>query len=198
MLVEEKKATTVTFVCALKACSNLTSLMWGKLIHFHIIESGCECNIIMDNTLIDMYIRCESHDDAVTVFTSLQNPNEFSWGAIIVGCAQCGYYDLTLNYLDSMQEKGFVLNEVLFVCLLSACCHAGMVSEAFHHFNSMEEKYGIAPTVDHYYCMVDLLARTGCRSFNNFVSLDHRKPLYAAAHIKGVTMMVVLVLKSTP
>jgi pentatricopeptide repeat protein len=141
----------------------MTSLMLGRLIHFYIVECSSEYkNVLVGNMLINMYARCESLDDAVVVFMSLQNPNEFSWGALIVGCAQCGRYDLSLKYLDGMQAKGFILSEPLFVCLLSACCHAGMVDEAFQHLNSMEEKYGITPTIDHFYCIMDLLARTGC------------------------------------
>lgn len=41
------------------------------------------------------------------------------------------------------------------------CSHIGLVNEGHHHFESMREVHGIAPTFEHYNCMVDLLGRAG-------------------------------------
>ncbi|KAA8521114.1 hypothetical protein F0562_011733 [Nyssa sinensis] len=48
-----------------------------------------------------------------------------------------------------------------FVALLSACSHAGMVEEGTKIFGAMFENYGIAPQLDHFACMVDILGRAG-------------------------------------
>ncbi|KAI8002524.1 Pentatricopeptide repeat-containing protein [Camellia lanceoleosa] len=48
-----------------------------------------------------------------------------------------------------------------FVALLSACRHAGMVEEGSRIFDTMSEKYGIVPQLDHFACMVDILGRAG-------------------------------------
>lgn len=159
---EGKQSTAITFLSALRACSDVTSLEWGRLINCTLVQAGCELDPILGSTLIDMYARCESLDDAVMVFNCLPNHNESTWSAIVVGCAQCADMDLALKYFAAMLQEGFNLNEVLFVSLLSACSHVGTVDEAFRYLNLMEDKYGIVPRLEHYCCVVDLLGRTGC------------------------------------
>ncbi|KAI9120494.1 hypothetical protein K1719_007527 [Acacia pycnantha] len=44
------------------------------------------------------------------------------------------------------------------LCLLTACAHGGLVKEAWFFFESLR-KFGMAPTSEHYACMVDVLAR---------------------------------------
>lgn len=49
----------------------------------------------------------------------------------------------------------------LCICvLLSACSHAGMLTQGWHIFQTMET-YGVVKTEAHYACMVDLLGRAG-------------------------------------
>ena len=50
---------------------------------------------------------------------------------------------------------------VIFVAILSACGHAGLVSKGWSFFLSMEDQYGIEPRIEHYGCMVNLLGRAG-------------------------------------
>jgi len=59
-------------------------------------------------------------------------------------------------------EEGVVQDDVTFVCILSACSHAGLVDEGMHLYgSSMTETYMISAKVEHYACMVDLLGRAG-------------------------------------
>lgn len=44
----------VTFMCILKACSNIAALEEGRQIHAHIIRSGFELDAPVGNTLINM------------------------------------------------------------------------------------------------------------------------------------------------
>nr|KYP57280.1 Pentatricopeptide repeat-containing protein At2g44880 family [Cajanus cajan] len=59
------------------------------------------------------------------------------------------------------EEMRFGPNEVTLIGVLSACNHCGLVEEGRRWFNSMEG-FGIAPQIEHYGCMVDLLGRAGC------------------------------------
>uniref|UniRef100_A0A6V7QSZ7 Pentatricopeptide repeat-containing protein n=1 Tax=Ananas comosus var. bracteatus TaxID=296719 RepID=A0A6V7QSZ7_ANACO len=60
-----------------------------------------------------------------------------------------------------MVETGMMPNEVVFLSLLSACGHCGLVNEGWHWFYSMKGKFGIDPTVAHYTCMLNMLGRQG-------------------------------------
>jgi len=41
--------------------------------------------------------------------------------------------------------------------VLPVCRHAGLVKEGYQYFNSMNDYYGVTPTMEHNTCMVYLL-----------------------------------------
>ncbi|KAH7277704.1 hypothetical protein KP509_38G003200 [Ceratopteris richardii] len=161
MQCQGKQFTIVTFLSALRACSDPLFIEWGRLIHFSLVLDCHEADLVIGRTLIDMYARCQSFDDAVMVFHSLSSQNDASWSAIVVACIHCSHIDLALYYFSLMLQQGYSLNKVLFVSLLSACSQKGMADEAFHYFSMMESMYGIIPVLEHYCCVVDTLGRMG-------------------------------------
>ncbi|XP_061993755.1 pentatricopeptide repeat-containing protein At5g08510-like [Rosa rugosa] len=60
-----------------------------------------------------------------------------------------------------MEKKGPKPNAVTFVGVLTACNHKTLVNEAWRVLGRMSKVYSIAPEIEHYGCMVDLLARAG-------------------------------------
>ena len=60
-----------------------------------------------------------------------------------------------------MQQSGIKPNDVTFVGVFSASSHVGFVEEGCCCFVSMTQDYGIAPRVEHYASMVDLLGHSG-------------------------------------
>jgi pentatricopeptide repeat protein len=63
-----------------------------------------------------------------------------------------------------MQREGVPPNATTLVGALSACSHPGLLDEARQLFRSMEKDFRIAPGIQHYGCMVDLLGRAGLLS----------------------------------
>lgn len=59
------------------------------------------------------------------------------------------------------QTVGVGPDDVTFVGLILACTHGGMVTKGHQLFRSMEPNFGIAPKLEHYGCMIDLLGRAG-------------------------------------
>jgi hypothetical protein len=60
-----------------------------------------------------------------------------------------------------MEKRGPKPNDATLTCVLPACTHAGMVLEGWWCFDLMCRVYMIELKVEHYGCMVDLLARAG-------------------------------------
>jgi len=56
-----------SFVPVLKACASLFALAEGKKIHSQVVESGCESDIYVGSTLVHMYAKCGSIEDAWNV-----------------------------------------------------------------------------------------------------------------------------------
>ncbi|XP_057854913.2 pentatricopeptide repeat-containing protein At3g24000, mitochondrial-like [Cryptomeria japonica] len=93
------------------------------------------------------------------------HPNIVSFACVLGACSHAGLNGLckdALKIFELMKQSGAHPNIVSFACVLGACSHAGLVDEGCSNFNHMSNFYRITPTVDHYVCMVDLLARAGC------------------------------------
>ncbi len=66
-----------------------------------------------------------------------------------------------LKHFEWMCEEGVQPDDITFICLLSACSHAGLVDEGMHLYASMIRHYMIRAKLEHYTCMVDLLGHAG-------------------------------------
>ncbi|PPS08253.1 hypothetical protein GOBAR_AA12387 [Gossypium barbadense] len=160
--------THYTFGNLLNACANLTDLQLGRQAHTHVLKHGFrfqfgeESDIFVGNSLIDMYMKCGSVEDANLVFKTMMERDWVSWNAMIVGYAQNGYGNKALELFKNMLASGEKPDHVTMIGVLCACSHAGLLEDGRHHFSSMSREHGLVPLKDHYTCMVDLLGRAGC------------------------------------
>jgi hypothetical protein len=54
----------VTFVQVVNACAALRAIEEGRCIHAQIIQSCFESDVVMGSSLVDMYAKCGSVDNA--------------------------------------------------------------------------------------------------------------------------------------
>ncbi|XP_026659326.1 pentatricopeptide repeat-containing protein At3g49710 [Phoenix dactylifera] len=151
-----------SFVCAISACSNLSSPSQGKQMHALAIKSEFPNNqVSVNNALIAMYSKCGNFKDAHRLFKRMQECNTVSFNSMIAGYAQHGLGNEALVLFKEMIDSNYDPTSITFISVLSACAHTGRVEEGRDYFNSMNQKYGIEPGEEHYSCMIDLLARAG-------------------------------------
>ncbi|XP_038899907.1 pentatricopeptide repeat-containing protein At3g09040, mitochondrial [Benincasa hispida] len=152
-----------TFASVLRACAGLSSLQNGQEIHSLIFHTGFNMDEITCSSLIDMYAKCGDVKSSVQVFHEMRRKNSvISWNSMIVGLAKNGYAEEALEIFNQLeQQQSIIPDEVTFLGVLSACSHAGRVSEGRKIFNMMVNHYQLQPRVDHLGCMVDILGRWG-------------------------------------
>ncbi|CAK9275154.1 unnamed protein product [Sphagnum jensenii] len=148
-----------TFVGVLNACASEVALEEGRHAHEQIIQSGFESDVFVGSSLINMYTKCGSMEDALRVFKEMPSHDVVSWNALIFGHVKYGQGRKSLELFQQMQLAD--INDATFVCLLSTCNHASLVYEGLSYFDSMGSVYSISTTVEHYACIVDLLGRSG-------------------------------------
>ncbi|CAK9214662.1 unnamed protein product [Sphagnum troendelagicum] len=156
---------TASFVGLLNACASLRALEEGRRIHTYIMQTNCESNIyvsssLVDISLVDMYGKCGSVEDARRVFDNMPTRNVVSWNAMLGGYSLHGHGKQALELFEQMCQEGVEMDRITFVLLLSACSHAGLVNEGLCYFESMGSVYSIPATLEHYAFMVDLLGRS--------------------------------------
>ena len=150
-----------TFLSVLKACSDVGALRNARLIHDEIIRREMDQEIVLENAVIDCYSRCGSMEEAHLVFDRVSEHDLVSWTALIVGYAHCADTIMLRKSLEDMQQEGVKLDELIFMNILVACRHSGLIEEACLYFRYMIETHDIVPTIDHYNCMIDILSRGG-------------------------------------
>lgn len=145
----------------LSASAELTLLEFGQQVHGNYIKSGFPSSLSVNNSLVTMYTKCGSLEDANVIFNSMEIRDLITWTCIIVGYAKNGKAKDSLQSYDLMIGSGITPDYITFIGLLFACSHAGLIEEAQRYFNSMRTVYGITPGPEHYACMIDLFGRSG-------------------------------------
>ncbi|KAJ7518193.1 hypothetical protein O6H91_21G058700 [Diphasiastrum complanatum] len=116
-----------TFASILKACSSPKALNQGRLIHTQLRDSGLKLDVFLGNSLLDMYVKCGSIDEAYQLFGKLVKRDVVTWNTMIAGCAQYGQGQLALHLYEKMQKEGIVPNRVTFVSILKVCGILGVL-----------------------------------------------------------------------
>ncbi|MCO5575544.1 hypothetical protein L7F22_029345 [Adiantum nelumboides] len=150
-----------TFVCALKACCCVGALDQGRLLHMQIVESESESDLIIGNTLIDLYAKGNRPLEAQNIFNSMRHRDVVSWSALAAGYAMVGDYSSAKHCLDMMYQEGLRPDGVFFTSIISAFSHAGLVEEGHLCLEELAKGFGFRPCLEHYNCIIDLLGRSG-------------------------------------
>lgn len=148
----------ITFVSVLAACSHL-----GALNVVRWIENALKgmINVKIGTALVDAFSKCGSVEDARRVFDGMPDRNVMTWTVMIQGLAMFGYGEEAIALFEEMIKVGVRPDDVTFIGVFYACSHSGLVDEGRRMFDRMIKCFKIAPKMEHYGCLVDLLGRAG-------------------------------------
>ena len=89
------------YVSLLQCCIHQKALGQGKLIHAHITQKGfAATNTLLQNTLANMYAKCESVVVARRVFEEISEKNVGSWTVMISTYSRHGNVDICMYHYD--------------------------------------------------------------------------------------------------
>lgn len=168
---KDLKPDEVTMVSVFSACGHLGALKLGNWVVNILNENHIKLSISGYNSLIFMYSRCGSVEDANRVFQEMETRDVVSYNTLIAGFATHGHGMEAIELMSKMKGEGIEPDRVTFIGVLTACSHAGLLEEGWKVFKSIQ-----APAVDHYACMIDLLGRVG--------ELDEARKLIESMPIK--------------
>ena len=162
MYMEGVRPDVVTFLCVLKACGHIRDMVKGEEVHAKIESRGfLDINIIVGNTLVDMYVKCGSLTRAQEVFDGLHDRNLVSWNALISGHAELGQAEEAIKCFERMQLDGVSPDGITFVCILKACSSLGATSKGIEIHVEIERQGLIERDILVGSTLVDMYARCG-------------------------------------
>ncbi|KAL1210341.1 Pentatricopeptide repeat-containing protein [Cardamine amara subsp. amara] len=142
-------------------CGDAQALQEAKVVHEFITSLGSLSDISAYNSIIEMYSGCGSVEDALTVFNSMPEKNSETWCGIIRCFAKNGLGEDAIDMFSRFKEEGNRPDGEIFKEIFLACGVLGDINEGLLHFESMNKEYGIIPSVEHYVCLVKMLAEPG-------------------------------------
>ncbi|KAL5073200.1 hypothetical protein RYX36_012184 [Vicia faba] len=145
----------------LTAVAQLGCVEDGVAIHRYLMDNGYSLSDNLGVALIDMYSKCGSVENAISVFNDIDKKCVDHWNAMIGGLATHGMSEMAFDFLMEMERLCITPDDITFIGVLSACRHAGMLKEGLICFELMQKVYKLQPKVQHYGCMVDMLSRAG-------------------------------------
>ncbi|XP_071699566.1 pentatricopeptide repeat-containing protein At5g43790-like [Rutidosis leptorrhynchoides] len=80
---------------------------------------------------------------------------------MISGLASHGRCKEAIELFERMERCDLKPDEKTMTAVLSACRNMGWIDEGLSYFDKIKKVYKFRPTVQHYGCVVDLLARAG-------------------------------------
>nr|DAD25404.1 TPA_asm: hypothetical protein HUJ06_026868 [Nelumbo nucifera] len=89
----------------LKCCSSLNNLRCGKGVHGWILRHGVVLDVVLDNSMIDIYVKCAKVDYAGRIFESVTTRDTVSWNIMIDGYLQIGNTEKAMELFRRLPLK---------------------------------------------------------------------------------------------
>ncbi|KAF3778368.1 putative pentatricopeptide repeat-containing protein [Nymphaea thermarum] len=158
----------------------------GRQIHCYLLRASLDTHVYVNGALLDVYAKCGNIQVASNLFNNSSQPDLVMFTAMIGGLAMHGRSEEAVKIFDQMLQAEIKPDHVAMTAILSACSHGGLLDKGRKYFESMSDAFGIKPTIEHYACMADLLARSGClKEAYEFVS---NMPCEANANVWGTLL----------
>ncbi|KAL4585065.1 hypothetical protein LXL04_009678 [Taraxacum kok-saghyz] len=151
--------TTITLI--LDFIPDIAGLREVKQIHGYAVKSGFAPNTFVLNSFVYAYAKSGDLDSGRGIFNRILTKDIVSWNTIILANGFHGSGEISLNLFSEMMKTDIKPNSSTFFSVLSACSFLGMVEEGWKYFISMKTEHGIDPGIEHYGCILDILARIG-------------------------------------
>ncbi|KAH7438871.1 hypothetical protein KP509_04G034300 [Ceratopteris richardii] len=155
----------LSYICFLKACSNLREIQKGKWVHAEIEKQGIwKGDPLINYALIDMYANCGVLLQAQHVFDMIVIKDAPSWNALIAGYSAHGHYKDVLRCYEQMQLEGVLPDAHTLVYTLKACGIIGAITQGTRLRLEIEEQGFLNRSVFICNALIDMYVRIGMLS----------------------------------
>ncbi|XP_028757953.1 pentatricopeptide repeat-containing protein At1g18485 [Neltuma alba] len=164
---------SATMVTIIPVSASERDLNMGMLLHGLAVKLGLTQELMVNNSLVDMYAKSNYLPEAQILFDRNDNRNVVSWNSLIGGYSKEGDTYGTFDLLRKMQMKDeIVVNEVTLLNVLPACLDESQLG-------SLKELHGY--TFRHGFQDVELVANAFVAAYAKCMS-----PTYAERAFHGI------------
>lgn len=150
-----------TFPLVIKACSELSMLNVGVLVHGRALVSGFSSNTFVQNSLLAMYMNCGKLELARRVFDVMSERSVVSWNTMISGWFQNGRPEEALAVFNSMMDTKVEPDAATVVSILPSCGYLKEL-ELGRKVHKLVKKNHLVEKIEVRNALVDMYSRCGC------------------------------------
>ncbi|XWS42801.1 hypothetical protein CRYUN_Cryun16bG0045600 [Craigia yunnanensis] len=115
------KVDSITCVMLLSISTQLANQDLGKEIHCDIIKLGFDSDLIVNNAMVDMYVKCGQMNDSLKIFDNMKTHDRVTWNTIITACVQSGDFTLGLRMTNQTRTEGVMPDMATVLGILPMC-----------------------------------------------------------------------------
>lgn len=161
---ERGRGDKYTFINALKAIAKLGDLDAGRKVHAFIEKNGMGEDIQILTSLIRMYSKCGSLDDACSMFNKVQERDVICWNAMLAAYAHSGHGQDALKLFQLMQsEDGVKPDSATYTSVLHACACLGALVHGKNIHAQLKEA-GLETDTRISNALIEMYSKCGCLS----------------------------------
>eukprot|EP00250_Pteridium_aquilinum_P021374 c25097_g8_i2 orf=172-2220(+) len=119
--------TAYVYACSFKACASVGMIHKGREIHLEVVKRGCEDDVYVGSSLVDMYAKSGFLLEAQEAFDELPVRSIVPWNALITGYAEHGPCQKALACFEQMRREKVHPNSITYACISKACGSLGAI-----------------------------------------------------------------------
>ncbi|XAR61710.1 hypothetical protein NMG60_11016208 [Bertholletia excelsa] len=139
MLLVGVEPNAVTLMTAISACASFTALWKGMELHSIAVKMGLDEDVLIRNSLIDLYSKCGKLEAARQVFDMILEKDVCTWNSMISGYCQAGYCGKAHDLFMSMLQSGIAPNVITWNVMITGHMQNGDEDLAMDLFQRMEK-----------------------------------------------------------
>ncbi|GJW10825.1 pentatricopeptide repeat-containing protein [Tanacetum coccineum] len=123
-----------TYPFVIRSCGGICSLNLAKLVHAHVLKCGVGSNVVVQNSVLDMYVKCGGVVDGRKVFDEMTQRDVVSWNSVVYGYVKMGWMNKARELFDVMPDKSIVS----WTAMISGYARVGSTADALAIFHMMQ------------------------------------------------------------
>ncbi|CAK9164518.1 unnamed protein product [Ilex paraguariensis] len=129
-----------TYPFVIRSCGGLLCVDLGKQIHGHACKFGLKSSTVIENSLLDMYVKCGTLNDGHKLFDEMSERDVIAWNSLISGHIKVGQMRRARAIFEEMPNKTIVS----WTAMISGYTRIGCYADALDVFWKMQ-MVGVKP-----------------------------------------------------
>ncbi|MQM18185.1 hypothetical protein Taro_051170 [Colocasia esculenta] len=121
------KPDSVTIAGLLSACASIGDIQNGMQLHSYALKSGISSDIIIEGSLLDLYVKCAKIETAHKFFHMTSKDNVVLWNVMLVAYGQMGNLEESFKLFHKMLVARVEPNQYTYPSVLRTCTTVGAV-----------------------------------------------------------------------